>query len=56
MDVQKFSKAIVAAIAALVVIGAAVTDKEITADEWVAVSAALGGVVAVYQVRNKETV
>ncbi len=49
---SKFAKAIAAGVAALVVIAAAVADKRITAEEWVAVSAAIGGVFAVYQVRN----
>lgn len=49
----KFSKAIAAAIAALVVIAGAVSDKEVTKEEWVAISGAVAGVVAVYQVRNR---
>ena len=48
-----YAKAVAAAGAALGVIGAALADGSVTAEEAVAVLSALGGVAAVYQARNR---
>lgn len=48
-------KTVVAAIAAAVIIFTAVQDKEISNEEWVTIAGALGGVVAVWGVRNRQT-
>lgn len=48
-------KTVVAAIAAAVVIFSAVQDKEISNEEWLAISGAVAGVVAVWGVRNRQT-
>jgi hypothetical protein len=49
----KYAKTIAAAVAAVTVTVAAAQDKQITPEEWAAVSAAWAGVVAVFGVRNR---
>lgn len=54
ISLGKYSKAIVALLAALGVLGASLADGTVTAEEGVALFSAFAGVVAVFQVTNKK--
>ncbi len=50
----EYVKSLIVAVAALIfTVSSAVTDKQITEEEWVAVAGAWGTVVAVYAARNR---
>jgi uncharacterized membrane protein len=53
MKIAKF--AVAALTAALVAVGAAITDDVVTNGEWVAIATAALGAVAVYLVPNRDT-
>jgi hypothetical protein len=50
---MKYAKAVAAALTAATITGVAIADKQITPEEWTAVSAAWAGVIAVFSVRNR---
>lgn len=51
---MKYAKFIVAAVtAALVAVGAAITDGTVTGAEWIAIATAVLGAIAVYVVPNR---
>lgn len=49
---NEYKKTVMAAAAAVAVTASVLSDGAVTSEEWVAVVAAWGGVLAVYQARN----
>lgn len=54
VELGKYNKAIVAVLAALGVLGAALSDGNISVEEAIAVGSAFVGAFGVYQIRNKK--